>query len=60
MEDRIKVACRVRPGESNQAQTCAKRCATVDNSTHSVIVNCKPEPQSFGFDFVGGKESQEK
>ena len=41
-EDRIKVACRIRPGESNLAQTCTRRCVTVDKQTHSVTVNSKP------------------
>ena len=41
-EDRIKVACRIRPGESNLAQSCTRRCVTVDKQTHSVTVNSKP------------------
>ena len=61
MEDTIKVACRVRPADSNAAQgSCSKRCVTVDTTSHSIVVHSRPEVQNFGFDFVGGEESTQE
>jgi len=60
-EDRIKVACRIRPADSNQAQSaCVKRCVSVDNNSNTVTVHAKPETQNFGFDYVGGEESTQE
>ena len=61
-EDRIKVACRIRPADSNQAQSGAKstRCVSVDGGTNTVLVHAKPETQNFGFDYVGGEESTQE
>ena len=59
-EDRIRVACRVRPAEGNAAQTCTKRCVSVDGNTHTVTVHAKPEAQLFGFDYVGGEDSTQE
>lgn len=54
--DRIRVACRIRPaGELNSV-----KCVIVDTNSNSITVTTRPEPQSFGFDFVGGEESTQE
>lgn len=53
-ENHIKVVCRVRP--SNKRETGLslgqKKCITVQDSAESLLLNTRPEPKTFSFDYV--------
>lgn len=54
MEDHIKVVCRVRPLNSKSLSQQRSQAVTVhDNNT--IVVNSKPAPQTFSFDFIANE-----
>jgi len=59
--DNIQVIIRVRPFSANEKAEDAKSCVIVDEEDHNkLILDAKPEPKVFNFDWVGGEKTTQK
>lgn len=60
-ENHIKVVCRVRPGNKREANLmlAPRSCITVQ-STESLLLNTRPEPKMFSFDYVAGETTSQE
>ena len=55
--DNIRVAVRVRPISSKEVSECnGRRCLQVNEDKTSIVLDSKPYPRTFNYDFVGDED----
>lgn len=59
--DNIQVMVRIRPLNPRELAEEAKSCLILDSSdTNTVVLDAKPEPKIFNFDWIGGEETTQE
>ncbi|EAS01807.2 kinesin motor catalytic domain protein (macronuclear) [Tetrahymena thermophila SB210] len=59
--DNIQVMVRVRPLNDREKREGAKSCIILDDENpNNIIIDAKPEPKQFKFDFVGGEKTSQE
>lgn len=59
MEDCIRVVCRLRPCNEREKKLEGKPCVFVNGSS-SLVVETKPQPNLFTFDYIGDENSTQQ
>lgn len=58
-KDNIQVIVRVRPLNEREIMSGARSCLLIEEEKNKLILECKPDPKTFVFDYIAGEKSNQ-